>query len=78
MVDGGKYRLHEFELYNLARAFRKSIYELIRQLPSKEHYCLEPQMRKAIISVTNNIAEGTRTLALSRRPPVLSDFKRLP
>ena len=58
MVDGRKYRLDEFELYNLARAFRKSIYKLIRQFPSKEHYCLEPQMRRAIISVTNNIAEG--------------------
>ena len=58
MADGRKYRLDEFELYNLARAFRKSIYMLIRQLPSKEHYCLEPQMRRAIISVTNNIAEG--------------------
>ena len=58
MVDGRKYRLDEFELYNLARAFRKSIYKLIRQLPSKEHYCLEPQMRRAILSVTNNIAEG--------------------
>jgi len=58
MVNGGKYRLDDFELYNLARAFRKKVYTLIKRLPSEEHYCLEPQMRRAIVSVTNNIAEG--------------------
>ena len=58
MVDSGKYPLDNFELYNLARAFRKKVYKLTKQLPPEEHYCLEPQMRRAILSVTNNIAEG--------------------
>ena len=58
MVDDRKYRLDDFELYNLARDFRKKVYKLIRQLPPEERYCLDPQMRKAILSVTNNIAEG--------------------
>ena len=57
-MSKAKYRLDDFELYNLARAFRKKVYKLIKQLPSEERYCLDPQMRKAIVSVTNNIAEG--------------------
>jgi four helix bundle protein len=53
-----KYPLDDFELYKLARQFRRKVYKLIKQLPKEEQYCLDPQMRKAIISVTNNIAEG--------------------
>ena len=58
MVGDKKYRLDDFELYNLAREVRKKVYKLIKQLPSEERYCLEPQIRRAIVSVTNNIAEG--------------------
>ena len=52
------YPLDSFELYNLARKYRQKVYKLIKKLPSAEKYSLDPQMRKAIISVTNNIAEG--------------------
>ena len=58
MADDKKYRLDDFGLYNLAREFRKKVYKLIKQLPPEERFCLDPQMRKAIVSVTNNIAEG--------------------
>ena len=52
------YGLDEFELYQAAREFRKHVYGLIKQLPPAERHALDPQMRRAIISVTNNIAEG--------------------
>lgn len=52
------YKLEDFELYQHACDFRKQIYKLISRLPSKEKFSLEPQMRRAVISVTNNIAEG--------------------
>ena len=59
MDDGqARLRLDDFELYGLARAFRKKVSRLIAQLPTAERYCLDPQMRKAAVSVTNNIAEG--------------------
>jgi four helix bundle protein len=57
-LEETKYSLDNFELYKLARQFRRNVYKLIKQLPKEEQYCLEPQMREAIISVTNNIAEG--------------------
>ncbi|MBU0700055.1 four helix bundle protein [bacterium] len=57
-MSDDKYRLDDFELYQLSRKFRQNVYRLIKQLPSEERYCLDPQMRRAIVSVTNNIAEG--------------------
>ncbi len=57
-VDDGRFRLDDFELYKAAREFRKRIYVLIRQLPLTEKYCLGSQMRRASVSITNNIAEG--------------------
>lgn len=38
--------------------FRKRVYHIINQLPEGEKYNLTSQMRDAIISVTNNIAEA--------------------
>ena len=57
-MDYDKFTLDNFELYKLAREFRKKIYALIKKLPAEEKYCLAPQMRKAAISISNNIAEG--------------------
>ena len=57
-MEEGRFRLDEFELYNVAREFRKRMYRVVRQLPVDEKYALANQMRRAAISVTNNIAEG--------------------
>ncbi|MFH1050448.1 MAG: four helix bundle protein [bacterium] len=57
-MSDDKYRLDDFELYQLSRKFRQNVYRLIKQLPSEERYCLDPQMKRAIVSITNNIAEG--------------------
>jgi four helix bundle protein len=58
MAYDSQFGLDDFELYNSARRFRKKTYELIKQLPPEEKYCLGTQMRRAAVSVTNNIAEG--------------------
>jgi four helix bundle protein len=56
--DSGKYKLEDFELYKIVREFRKKMYDLSKRLPEEEKYVLVPQMRRAAISVSNNIAEG--------------------
>jgi four helix bundle protein len=53
-----KFRLDDFELYQIARAFRRKMYSVARQLPDSEKISLNPQIRRAALSVTNNIAEG--------------------
>ncbi|WP_425267246.1 four helix bundle protein [Aeoliella straminimaris] len=58
MAYESNFRLDDFELYNACRNFRKKVYQLIRQLPTEEKYCLANQMRRAAVSVSNNIAEG--------------------
>jgi four helix bundle protein len=57
-MEPGRFRLDDFELYNAAREFRKGVYRIIKQLPNEERYALANQMRRAAISVSNNIAEG--------------------
>ena len=44
--------------WKLARDLRKQIYEISRNFPSEEKYVLLPQLRRAAISVTANVAEG--------------------
>ena len=48
----------DLEVYKAAREFRKKIYQLIKELPPEEKYNLGGQMRRASLSLTNNIAEG--------------------
>jgi four helix bundle protein len=57
-MDESLYKLDDFELYKIAREFRKRAYRLLKQLPPEEKYALANQMRRAALSVTNNIAEG--------------------
>lgn len=50
--------LEDLYVYQLARALRKDIWSLAKGLPQEERYVLTPQMRRAALSVTHNIAEG--------------------
>src|SRR5260370_12676709 len=57
-MEVGRFKLDDFELYKVAREFRKVVYRLVNQLPSVEKYALTNQMRRAAVSVSSNIAEG--------------------
>jgi four helix bundle protein len=48
----------DLELYQVAREFRKVMYRVSRQLPEIEKFGLASQIRRAALSLTNNIAEG--------------------
>ena len=48
----------DLEIYKLAREFSRKVGKLIQKLPPVEDYNLKGQMRRAKLSVTNNIAEG--------------------
>jgi four helix bundle protein len=48
----------DLEVYQVAREFRKAMYRLARQLPEIEKFGLVSQVRRAALSLTNNIAEG--------------------
>jgi four helix bundle protein len=48
----------DLEVYQVAREFRKAMYRLVKCLPEIEKFGLASQIRRAAVSVTNNIAEG--------------------
>ena len=63
-VKKGKHNTDRFrtfedlEVYQVAREFRKKMYEVTRRLPAFEKFELASQIRRAAVSLTNNIAEG--------------------
>jgi four helix bundle protein len=48
----------DLEVYQVAREFRKAMYRIAKRLPDFEKFGLVSQVRRAALSLTNNIAEG--------------------
>ena len=57
--EANRYQTFEdLEVYQVAREFRKMMYRVARRLPEEEKFALANQIRRAAVSLTNNIAEG--------------------
>ncbi len=48
----------DLEVYQVAREFRRAMYRVTKRLPDFEEFALASQIRRAAVSLTNNIAEG--------------------
>lgn len=48
----------ELDVWKEARKLRLAVYVLTKKLPAEEKFVLLPQMRRAALSITNNIAAG--------------------
>jgi four helix bundle protein len=48
----------DLEVYQVSREFRKAMYRVAKRLPEDEKFGLASQVRRAAVSLTNNIAEG--------------------
>jgi four helix bundle protein len=58
-IAASKFQTFEdLEVYKAAREFRKAMYAVSRSLPDSEKYEVGRQIRRAAISLTNNIAGG--------------------
>src|SRR5438309_12043529 len=55
---GGFQTFEDLKVYRAAREFRKAMYAVSRRLPDFERYELGSQIRRASVSLTNNLAEG--------------------
>ena len=49
---------HQLDIWNRAMDYAVTVYQLAAALPAEEKYNLGNQLRKAVISVPLNIAEG--------------------
>jgi len=54
-----QFRFQKLEVWQQSRALNKAIYALSGGFPSSELYALTSQVRRASISVSSNIAEGS-------------------
>lgn len=53
------FRFEKLEIWKLANQYARQCYFLADKFPSKEKYALADQLRRAAISISNNIAEGS-------------------
>lgn len=53
------FRFEKLDVWQQARVLNKKIYELSHAFPSHEAYGLTSQIRRASISISSNIAEGS-------------------
>jgi len=56
--DRSTFGFEGLDVHQKASVFRNGVYDLVRALPKEETYALGQQMRRAAVSVTNNMAEG--------------------
>lgn len=49
----------ELEVYKEGKKLVKEVYRLLKRFPKEEQYAMCNQLRRAVISITSNIAEGS-------------------
>ena len=50
----------ELDVWKKSMEVAIKVYKLVKFLPSEEKFCLSDQMRRAVISIPSNIAEGNQ------------------
>ena len=58
------FAFEELDVYQVARGYVKNIYVLSDRFPQKEDFALTSQIRRAAVSITSNIAEGTSRFSI--------------
>lgn len=54
-----QFSFEKLKAWQYSRRLVKLVYELVKKLPKEETYALSDQIRRAIVSVPSNIAEGS-------------------
>ena len=58
-MEDAKYSYKNLEAYKKSKTLVKQVYALLKKFPKEETYALCDQLRRAVISVPSNIAEGS-------------------
>lgn len=59
-----QFNFEKLEAWQVARKLVYKVYKLLRKFPSEERFALCDQIRRAVISVPSNIAEGNSRTSL--------------
>ena len=65
MKDEQKYR--KLKVYEKATALVVHVYALLKKFPKEEQYALCDQLRRAVVSIPSNIAEGVGRISNKER-----------
>lgn len=57
----------KLEAYKLAKEFTIYVYSLLKAFPAYEQYALCDQLRRAVVSIPSNIAEGMGRMSVRER-----------
>jgi len=59
---GGKYKHIETRIFGMRESSWSKIYKLTEKFPKQEMYGIVSQMRRSVISIPSNVAEGFNLL----------------
>lgn len=62
------YQFERLNAWQKAKELAVAVYRLVNKFPQYEQYGLSSQVRRAVISVPSNIAEGTGRLSVKEKP----------
>ena len=62
-----RFSFEDLDAYKYSRALVRSVYTLIEKLPSTERNALANQIRRAVISIPSNIAEGMGRVSIKEQ-----------
>jgi len=62
-----RYDFEKLDVYKLAMEFAERVFEVTEQLPQRLQYSLGDQLRRACLSICNNIAEGSQKRGAAKR-----------
>ena len=57
-MDDSDFQYRKLIVWQKAMLLAKAVYSLINQFPATEKYALSDQVRRAVVSIPSNIAEG--------------------
>ena len=59
MIDSPLFAFEKLRVYQLSRMMAGQLVQLIKSFPKDETFALSSQLRRAVISIPSNIAEGS-------------------
>lgn len=66
-MEDGQFSFEKLEVYGKARELVKEIYQIQRKFSKEENYALGDQVRRAAVSITANLAEGSGRVSVKEK-----------